>query len=144
MPIVGYTNERMIMEPSLSQLIGQTEKALNAILRPILERHELSEPEWVTMRLTTQRPKTEPLPSFVRRRAQYADASSVVDELNRRGLIEADELSQSGQALQLRVAHEITTVTQRLFADLDAADLETTRRVLAQIMAATHAALADS
>lgn len=132
------------MEPSLSQLIGQTEKALNAILRPILERHELSEPEWVTMRLTTQRPKTEPLPSFVRRRAQYADASSVVDELNRRGLIEADELSQSGQALQLRVAHEITTVTQRLFADLDAADLETTRRVLAQIMAATHAALADS
>src|SRR5947209_17104613 len=51
--IVGYTNERrreMSTSPTFNtQLIGQTEKTLNAILGRLLAGTGLSEPQWVTL-----------------------------------------------------------------------------------------------
>jgi hypothetical protein len=40
--------------PFGSQLIGQTEKALVALLRRSLEGTGLSEPQWVTLRVADQ------------------------------------------------------------------------------------------
>ncbi|HEX3831588.1 MAG TPA: hypothetical protein VHW04_06425 [Solirubrobacteraceae bacterium] len=43
----------MSATPSFSpQVIGQTEKALNAILKKLLAGTGLSEPQWVTLTLT--------------------------------------------------------------------------------------------
>ena len=36
------------------QLLGETEKTLNALLRRFLDPFELTEPQWVTLRLAEQ------------------------------------------------------------------------------------------
>jgi hypothetical protein len=55
--IVGATNDLLEVQmttPFGPQLIGETEKTLNAILRRLLQGTGLSEPQWVTLRLAGQ------------------------------------------------------------------------------------------
>ena len=69
------------------QLIGETEKTLNAILRRVLQGTGLSEPQWVTLRLAGQ------LDEFDRQafvitltdRAHFTDSAQLVDQLTDAG-----------------------------------------------------------
>ncbi|HYF74268.1 MAG TPA: MarR family transcriptional regulator, partial [Nocardioides sp.] len=70
------------------QLIGQTEKTLNALLDRVLAGR-LSEPEWVTLRLAHQVEAADDaeLARVVADRARFADAADVVRRLARAGLV---------------------------------------------------------
>lgn len=56
------------------QLIGQTEKALDAILRRLLAGTGLTEPEWVTLRIAGQNRDGADLSGLVGDRAHFPDA----------------------------------------------------------------------
>ena len=70
------------------QLIGETEKTLNALLRRHLDGTGLTEPQWVTLRLADQLGDTadlEGLADVVRDRADFADAHDLVGALRHAG-----------------------------------------------------------
>src|SRR5579872_6694816 len=83
-PTKGTT---MSTSPTFStQLIGQTEKTLNAILGRLLAGTGLTEPQWVTLTLAVMSSGTTDLPAFAGRLADAlkisdADARARIDEL---------------------------------------------------------------
>jgi hypothetical protein len=84
------------------QLIGETEKALNALLRRFLEGTGLTEPEWVTLRIAEAREGTvgvESIAAAVAGRAHYLGAVDLVDALTDQGLLHDGQLSPAGREL---------------------------------------------
>lgn len=112
------------------QLIGQTEKALNAILRRVLAEPGLTEPQWVTLRIAGQYDGGEPLATVVAERVHFADAASLVDELSERGLLAQDRISAAGRELLGRLGAQIAELTAPIWADLPSDDVAATERVL--------------
>ncbi|QNA93890.1 hypothetical protein [Microbacterium sp. Se63.02b] len=75
------------MIPFGPQLIGQTEKALNALLQTVLAGRDLTEREWVALRLASQFDGTPDLDGFVAERLHAPDAGRLTAALRDRGFL---------------------------------------------------------
>ncbi len=119
------------------QLIGETEKTLNALLRRFLEPAGLSEPQWVTLRLAGQlddHADADDLISTVADRAHFANADTLVRELNILDLLEGGRVTRAGRDLVASVQARISTETAPIWRDLPDTEVESTTRVLTEII----------
>lgn len=118
------------MTPFGPQLIGETEKSLNAILRGILADSGLTETHWVTLRIAATHDGDRPLVDAVAGRAYFADAAAIVGDLRARGLLEGDRVSGAGAELLARLGAQIKNATTPIWADLPEKDVVAATRVL--------------
>lgn len=129
--------------PFGTQLIGRTEKTLGALLDRILQDSGLSEPEYVAMRVCSdragsQRADIEAQLATVFRKGED-HAAALLDRLIAAGVIEDDasrslRLTAAGGALRDRIAAETDVITERLWGDLPAEDLSVAARVLTTVL----------
>jgi hypothetical protein len=127
------------------QLIGETEKTLNAVLRRFLEGPGLTEPQWVTLRLAGVLDGTvdaDGLAAAVADRAHFADASGLVAQVTTRGLVDAGRLTAAGRDLVAEVQAEIAAATAPVWDGLPPADVEAATRLLNEVVRRGRAALA--
>ena len=133
------------------QLIGETEKTLNTILRRILEATGLTEPEWVILTLAATSGEPAARDQFTRMVAgalkiSDADAQARVDAMiaAQQLQITGDGVTVTDAAAQLhrRISTATAGIVEQLWGDLPAADLATTGRVLAIITERANAELA--
>jgi hypothetical protein len=138
------------------QLLGQTEKTLNAILDRELAGTGLTEPEWVTLVLTVAVGEAIERDQLVGRvagavKVSEEEAQTRVDKLASAGLLQVGDGENSpvqvtdvGHQLHGRIRSAITPITERLWGDLPAEDLATAGRVLSTILARANAELTGS
>jgi len=124
-----------------TQLIGQTEKALNALLRTVLLDRQLSEREWVALRLTSQLEGPGTLVETIRDSAQFTDAADLLSGLEARGLVVDEALSPAGADLVAEIGREIGALTETIWARIAPADAEAAARALDSVLAQTRALL---
>ena len=117
------------------QLIGETEKTLNALLRRLLASESLSESEWVTLRLADQGPHTDGLAAVVAERAHLVDAAGLVNGLVARGLLDDDQLTPAGWQVISRVQQQVAELTGPVWSKLDEQDVSGAERVLTTVTA---------
>ncbi len=135
--------------PSLSRDIGQAERTMRALLERLLNEAGLSFPEWtVLVFLDGSGPLTSS--ELVRRQVDgrvlsEAAARTAVDGLLSRGLLaRADEArgagedprlapTAAGEAVYWPLRRRVSRITDELYGDLPLADLEATRRTLAEV-----------
>jgi DNA-binding MarR family transcriptional regulator len=137
-------------------IIGQTEKALNAILDRQLAGTGLTEPQWVTLSLTVFSGGTVDRDELVARvagalKVSEAEAHAHIAELAAVQLVDAPDgsgspvsLTDAGHQLHVRIRTTVTEITERLWGDLPAEDLATAGRVLGTVLARANAKLADA
>ena len=134
------------------QVLGETEKALNAILIRELTVAGLTEHQWITMQLTVAGGGTIAHEQLVGRlsgalKLGTTHAEERVDELVRAGLLayvddDGDGLvriTASGRETHGRIRTTVGEITDRLWGDLPSGDLATTGRTLATILARANA-----
>lgn len=135
------------------QVLGETEKALNAILLRELGVSGLTEHQWIAMQLTIagggavgHEQLVGRLAGALKRGTTYAEER--VDELVAAGLLAyADGLvrvTEAGREVHGRIRGAIAEITGRLWGDLPTADLATTGRTLATILARANAIFAPT
>jgi hypothetical protein len=128
------------------QLLGETEKALNAILARELDAVGLIEDQWITLRLAVIAGGDIPREQLVGRLAgalkvSAARAQARADDLVAVGLLDAGGAAESvavteaGRELHVAIRGAVAAITERLWGDLPAADVETTGRTLGTILA---------
>jgi len=134
------------------QLIGQTEKALNAILYRQLEGTGVAEPQWVTLVLAVTNGGSLARGRLVELASdgmKVGDdvAEAHIDALESLGLVDvshdAVSVSDAGHQLFARVRGATAEITERLWGDLPADDLATAGRVLSEILGRASAELAS-
>lgn len=126
------------------QLIGETEKALNALLRRFLRDTGLSEPQWVTLRvadLLDGSVDADGLAAAVADRAHFTNAADLVGELTNRDLIDDGRLTSAGRELTAAVQATITSETGPIWDSLPAADVAAATRVLNEVVSRARVAL---
>jgi hypothetical protein len=136
--------EAPMSTPFGPQLIGETEKTLNALLRRFLEPTGLTEPQWVTLRLADRIDNdsgTNGLVAAVADRAHFPDASELVAELTSRGLLDDGRLTSAGRELTEAVQATITAQTAPIWADLRADDVAAATRLLNEVVARARVVL---
>jgi hypothetical protein len=119
------------------QLIGETEKTLNALLRRFLEGTGLSEPQWVTLRLADALDGSvdaDGLALAVRDRAHFSNADDLVSDLTDRGLLDVGRLTCAGRELITATRSTITTATAPIWDTLPADDVAAATRVLNEVV----------
>ena len=135
--------------PFGAQLIGQTEKTMNAILDRVLAGR-VSEPEWVTLVLIAGSGPAghEQVTARVAHalKENRAAATARIGRLAAKGLVQtapepgsAVLLTETGQQLLGSVQQQTAEITQRLWGDLPAADLEVAGRVLRTVLGRAEA-----
>jgi hypothetical protein len=129
--------------PISPKLIGQTEKTLNAILQRIIG-DRISEPEWVSLVVLSgagsdlsRAEATDLVAGALKLNA--SDAAEVLDALAQRRLFDSplegtQAVTPAGRELLHEVRIETERVTQRLWGDLPADELDVAARVLATIL----------
>jgi hypothetical protein len=137
-----------------TQIIGQTEKALNAILDRQLAGTSLTEPQWVALSVTVAGGGTVDRDQLIGRLAgalkvNEAEAQALISELAAAQLLQASDgdgspvtVTDAGQQLHGRIRTAVAHITQRLWGDLPAEDLSTAGRVLSTVLARANAELA--
>jgi DNA-binding MarR family transcriptional regulator len=127
------------------QLIGQTEKALNAILERQLAGM-ISEPQWVALVLIAGSGESASRGQITGRLAHAlkADSQTAADHVGgllAKGLVQPVSepgpdlaLTAAGHQLFGRIQRQVGEITQRLWGDLPAAEMDLTREVLATIL----------
>jgi DNA-binding MarR family transcriptional regulator len=131
--------------PALStQVIGQTEKALNAILERQLAGTDITEPQWVALTLTVVSGGL-PADALVERvssvlKIEQSAAGRRIAELVAANLVHTTpdgttEATEHGKARWTHVRAAITQITERLWGDLPEQDLATAGRVLNTVTA---------
>jgi DNA-binding MarR family transcriptional regulator len=135
-------------------VLGQTEKALNAILDRQLAGTGLTERLWITLTLTVVSGGTVDRDQLVGRiagglKVSEAQAQSLIDELAAARLVQAPDgqgspvqLTDSGQLLHSQIVAAVTPITERMWGDLPAEDLATAGRVLSTVLERANAELA--
>ena len=131
-------------------VIGQTEKALNAILDRELAGTGLTEPQWVTLTLTLMSRGTLERDQLVERVAgalKVDDTAALahIEDLAAAGLVDDGTpvtVTDAGAELHGRIRAIVTEITQRLWGDLPEEDLATAGRVLGTVLARANAELA--
>jgi hypothetical protein len=141
--------------PLSTRVIGETERALGALLAPLLAEAELTFLQWVVLTLTT--PGGKSAPRITRnqlveritnaRKVDVADVSAAISELeNAAALVTTGgqvTLTDVGQASYNQVRARVDEVTDYVF-DLPAEDLAAAGRVLATITARADTVLANT
>jgi DNA-binding MarR family transcriptional regulator len=137
-----------------TQLIGQTEKTLNAILGRLLAGSGLTELQWVTLTLAVRGDGTTDLTALVSRLADAlkisaAEARARIDELTAAQLLVVRDLTGSpvrvtdaGSQLYARIRSAVVDVTDRMWGDLPTEDLAAAGRVLTTVLERANAELA--
>jgi hypothetical protein len=137
-----------------AQILGQTEKALNAILDRQLAGTGLTEPQWVTLSLTVMGGGTVDRDQLVGRvadalKVSQAEAQARIAELTAAQLLDAADgdpsqvtVTGDGQELYGEIRAAVTEITQRMWGDLPAEELATAGRVLSTILARANSELA--
>lgn len=116
------------------QLIGETEKTLNALLRGFLADTGLSEPQWVTLRIASTLDGTDSgLASAARERAHFEDSDEIVSELTERGLLAEDRLTGAGRDLLAQMQATIAEATRPIWEGLPESDVAAATRVLNEV-----------
>lgn len=132
------------------QVLGETEKALNAILFRQLAATGLTEHQWITLRLTVTAGGDLAREQLAGRLAgalkgASADAEARIDELVTQGILTSGgapawvTVTDAGNRLHGQIRAGVNEITDRLWGDLPSADLETTRRTLATILERANA-----
>ena len=133
-----------------TQLIGQTEKTLNAILARLLAPTGLDEPQWVTLTITVMAGEPLERDALVSRVAgalkiDGAQARARIDELAAAGLLEDGSpvrVTDAGTRLQARIRGAVAEITDRMWGDLPPEDLVAAGRVLTTVLERANAELA--
>jgi DNA-binding MarR family transcriptional regulator len=134
-----------------TQLIGQTEKTLNAILGRLLAGTGLSEPQWVTLTVAVTGGGSIERRAFVSRIAgslkiSEAEAQARIDELGAKQLFDVDDsavtVTDAGKQLQGRIRGAVGEITGRLWGELPDEDLAAAGRVLTTVLERASAELA--
>jgi hypothetical protein len=125
-------------------LIGQTEKALNAILDRQLAGTGISEPQWVTLTLAVVGGGDLDRNELVGRvgaatRFTPTAVHERIDELTAAGLLRDGgdgriQATDQGRARWTQVRAAIGPITERLWGDLPAEDLAVAGRVLSTVL----------
>ena len=139
-------------QPFGTALIGQTEKALNAILDRQLAGTGITEPQWVTLTLTVVGGGAIDRAELIRRVAgatQFSRAAVAerIAELTAAGFLRDSagdrvEVTDEGHARWTRVRTAIGPITQGLWGDLPGEDLAAAARVLRVVLNRANAVLA--
>lgn len=135
------------------QLIGQTEKTLNAILDRELAGTGLDEPRWVTLTLAVTSEEPIGRNQFVQQvsaalRLSEAEADARIAELAAANLVVAAgdrspvRITDAGRALHQGLRKSVLEITGRLWGDLPPEDLVVTGRVLSTILDRANGELA--
>jgi|KBSSwiStaDraftv2_1062776.scaffolds.fasta_scaffold02765_17 hypothetical protein len=125
-----------MITPFGPQLVGQTEKTLQALLRQSLTTTGLDERQWVTLRLATQ-DDGRPLTVRAADLARFDDADQLVSELEHRGLLKDDAPTAAGDA----VLQDVLSGTTALWNDIP--DAEAAARALSLVLERARLALAS-
>jgi DNA-binding MarR family transcriptional regulator len=134
------------------QLIGQTEKALNAILYRQLEGTGVAEPQWVTLVLAVTNGGSLARDRLVELASDGLKVGSDVaeahiDSLAALGLVETSDetasVTDAGHQLFARVRGATAEITERMWGDLPSDDLAVAGRVLSKILGRANAELAS-
>jgi hypothetical protein len=136
--------------PSLSIDIGQAERTLRGVLEHELDAAGLSFPEW-TMLTVVRGAGSISVSELIERQAQGRvtsrdAADDTVAQLRARGLLgtapgDRIVLSDEGDALYAPLAQAVSGITQQLWGDLPADDIDATRRILAEVTRRARARL---
>jgi hypothetical protein len=126
------------------QLIGETEKTLNALLLRHLDGTGLTEPQWVTLRLSDQfdgTVDTDGLFAVVGDRAHFPDADRLVAALTGRGLLIDGRPTVAGREVLTAVQAAVATDTAAIFGGLASDDVAAATRVLNEVVGRARVAL---
>jgi hypothetical protein len=119
------------------QLLGETEKALNVLLRRSLAGSGLDEEQWVTLRVASQHDgPVGTLAAQVADRAHFEDTGRLVEHLTQKGLIADERPTPAGEAMLRDVLGGNVTIWQGV-PDADAA-----ARALSTVLDRARAAIA--
>jgi DNA-binding MarR family transcriptional regulator len=139
-----------------SQHVGQAEKALNAILLRLLAEPGLTEHQWITLTLAANSGTDVTAHQIAARvaaalKVSDAEAQARIRELADAGLVRVPhgegaqfEITEAGQQVYARIRDEVSEITERIWGDLPAEDLETAGRVLSAVRARADAELAST
>ena len=140
----------MQVYPTLStQVIGEAESALGALLGPILARAETSFHQWLVLTVSTAAGGEIDRGQLVERisgarKIDGAAVESAIDELGSAGLVRAGgplTLTEQGRGRYGQIRRAINELTARLF-DFPADELATAGRVLSIVTTRANAELA--
>jgi DNA-binding MarR family transcriptional regulator len=138
--------------PSVNtQVIGQAESALGALLDPILARTGTTFTQWLVLTVTTAgggESERGPLVARISgaRKIDGAEVESAIGELDALDLLQASSLvslTERGQARYGQIRRAIDGLSARLF-DFPVEDLQTAGRVLSIVTMRANAELAAS
>ena len=121
------------------QLIGQTEKTLQALLGRALDGTGLDERLWVTLRLAGQ-PDGSALRERVADLAKFADADQLVTTLEERKLVADDAPTEEGQAVLEQVLAKSAALSGPIWDDIE--DADAAGRALNELLRRARAAVA--
>jgi hypothetical protein len=131
-------------------LLGQTEKALDAILRRELAGTGVSPTGWVLLKLAGGRLGRQGLVDLAAAEAKFEPAKSEAEigSLLSQGLLAADEdevvLTPGARELQARVVGTTDEIRARLWGDVPEVELATAGRVLGTVLVRANAELGYS
>jgi hypothetical protein len=120
------------------QLIGETEKTLQALLRRALAGTGLDERQWVVLRLAAQ-PDGTALRDRVADRAHFDDAGDLVSALEQRHLVTDDVPTADGRAMLERVLTRSAALSGPIWDDVE--DADAAARALTGVLARARSAL---
>src|SRR5690348_9151771 len=103
------------------QLVGETEKTLNALLQQALADTGLDERLWVALRVASQ-PGDAPLRARVADRAHFSDVDELVTTLERRGLVADGTPTRDGHVMLETVLARSAQLTGPVWDDIEDAD----------------------
>ena len=125
------------------QLVGQTEKTLNALLRRFLDGTGITEPQWVTLRVADLidggAADADALALAVADRAHFEDASELVHQLTDRGLLDSGRVTDAGREVLISVLATSAAETGNIWTGFPAEDIEATTRVLNELLTRARA-----
>ena len=118
--------------------IGQTERAMQQLLESVIAGTPLASTEhWVALTVIANAPVAPDTPGLSRAlRSSLSATASVADDLTAVGLVNDRDgwvPTAAGRVLFGEIFGRVQELTAQLAEGLDAADIETTRRVLATI-----------
>jgi hypothetical protein len=118
------------------QLIGETEKTLQALLVRFLRDNDLTEPQWVTLRLAAQLDEVDAtgLAAAVADRAHFPDAAALVGALTDRGLLDRGRLTAAGRDVIETTLARSGRETAPIWQDLPPEDVAAATSVLNEVL----------
>lgn len=134
-----------------TQLLGQTEKALNGILGRLLAGSGVTEPQWVALAITAGSGESVEIGELTARvagvlKVDLDNARERITELGEHGLVDLDSgtvtITAGGRDFRASIGVLVTGVTERLWGDLPQEELDAAGRVLTAVLERVEGELA--